>query len=179
MTTSDRRPGAADAPASDRLPVVVVGAGVMGALWIRMLAGSPHAALVGVVDLDVPLAESAVRAAGLDGIAVGASVAEVAARSGARAVVNVTVPQAHRVVNEQALRAGLPVLCEKPLAPTVAEALRQVALADITGGLLMVSQSRRYFTHLTAFREAVAQVGPLAVVHAQFLHEDHEPGFRE
>lgn len=134
---------------------------------------------MGVVDLDVPLAESAVRAAGLDGIAVGASVAEVAARSGARAVVNVTVPQAHRVVNEQALRAGLPVLCEKPLAPTVAEALRQVALADITGGLLMVSQSRRYFTHLTAFREAVAQVGPLAVVHAQFLHEDHEPGFRE
>ncbi len=67
MTTSDRRPGAADAPASDRLPVVVVGAGVMGALWIRMLADSPHAALVGVVDLDVPLAESAVRAAGPTG----------------------------------------------------------------------------------------------------------------
>ena len=71
-----------------------------------------------------------------------------------------TVPQAHRVVNEQALRAGLPVLCEKPLAPTVAEALRQVALADVTGGLLMVSQSRRYFNHLAAFRGAVARARP-------------------
>jgi myo-inositol 2-dehydrogenase/D-chiro-inositol 1-dehydrogenase len=180
MTDLREHPAAGSAAADDaRLPVVVVGAGAMGGAWIRMLAGSPHARPVGVVDLDVPLAESAVRAAGLDGIPVGSSVAEVAARSGAEAVVNVTVPQAHRVVNEEALRAGLPVLCEKPLAPTVAEALRQVALADLTGGLLMVSQSRRYFDHLHAFRDAVAQVGPLAVVHAQFLHEDHEPGFRE
>lgn len=161
-----------------RLPVVVVGAGAMGGEWIRMLARSPHAVPVGVVDLDVALAASTAAAAGLD-VVVGASVAEVAERSGAEAVINVTVPQAHRVVNEEALRAGFPVLCEKPLAPTVAEALRQVALADVTGGLLMVSQSRRYFTHLTAFRSAVRALGPLATVNAQFFHADHEPGFRE
>lgn len=165
------------APAS-RLPVVVVGAGAMGGDWIRMLARSPHAEPVGVVDLDVDLAASAVASAGLDAV-VGGSVVEVAERSGAAAVINVTVPQAHRVVNEQALRAGLPVLCEKPLAPTVADALRQVALADLTGALLMVSQSRRYFTHLTAFRDAVGRLGPLGAVTAQFYHADHEPGFRE
>ncbi|WP_187270645.1 Gfo/Idh/MocA family protein [Lacisediminihabitans profunda] len=163
----------------DRLPVVVVGAGAMGTAWIRMLATSPHAVPVGVVDLDLDLAASAVATLGLDGAVVGDSVAEVAERAGAAAVVNVTVPQAHRIVNEQALRAGLPVLCEKPLAPTVAEALRQVAIADLTGGLLMVSQSRRYFNHLAAFRDAVEQLGPLAAVHAQFFHADHEPGFRE
>jgi len=169
------RPGA---PA-DRLPVVVVGAGAMGREWIRMLAASPHAQPVGVVDLDLGLAESAVASFGLADAVVGASVAEVAERAGAEAVVNVTVPQAHRVVNEEALRAGFPVLCEKPLAPTVAEALRQVALADLTGGLLMVSQSRRYFNHLAAFRGAVRELGPLAAVHAEFFHADHEPGFRE
>jgi predicted dehydrogenase len=163
----------------DRLPVVVVGAGAMGKAWLRMLATSPFAVPVGVVDLDLDLAASAVESVGLDGVVVGASVAEVAEHAGAEAVVNVTVPQAHRVVNEQALRAGLPVLCEKPLAPTVAEALRQVALADLTGGLLMVSQSRRYFNHLAAFRDAVGALGPLAAVHAQFFHADHEPGFRE
>jgi predicted dehydrogenase len=163
----------------DRLPVVVVGAGAMGREWIRMLATSPHAVPVGVVDLDLDLAASAVATLGLEGAVVGDSVAEVAQRAGAEAVVNVTVPQAHRIVNEQALRAGLPVLCEKPLAPTVAEALRQVAIADITGELLMVSQSRRYFNHLAAFRDAVRQLGPLAAVHAQFFHADHEPGFRE
>lgn len=163
----------------ERLPVVVVGAGAMGGEWIRMLARSPYAVAVGVVDLDVELAASTVASAGLDGVVVGDSVAEVAERAGAAAVINVTVPQAHRAVNEQALRAGLPVLCEKPLAPTVAEALRQVALADVTGELLMVSQSRRYFNHLAAFRDAVGALGPLAAVTAQFFHADHEPGFRE
>ena len=163
----------------DRLPVVVVGAGAMGKEWLRMLAASPHARTVGLVDLDLELAESAVSSLGLEGVSVGASVPEVAERAGAVAVINVTVPQAHSVVNEQALRAGLPVLCEKPLAPTVAEALRQVALADLTGGLLMVSQSRRYFNHLAAFREVVGALGALGTVNAQFFHEDHEPGFRE
>lgn len=175
MTDSIERPS----PAEGRLPVVVVGAGAMGGEWIRMLARSPHAEAVGVVDLDVGLAASTAASAGLPDVVVGASVAEVAARSGAAAAINVTVPQAHRVVNEQALRAGLPVLCEKPLAPTIAEALRQVALADVTGELLMVSQSRRYFTHLAAFREAVRSLRPLATVTAQFFHADHEPGFRE
>lgn len=163
----------------ERLPVVVVGAGAMGGEWIRMLARSPQATTVGVVDLDLSLAAATVRSVGLEGVVLGTSVAEVAKHSGAEAVINVTVPQAHRIVNEQALRAGLPVLCEKPLAPTVAEALRQVALADLVGGLLVVSQSRRYFNHLAAFRSAVGALGPAAVVHAEFFHADHEPGFRE
>ncbi|OIH98547.1 MULTISPECIES: Gfo/Idh/MocA family protein [unclassified Curtobacterium] len=163
----------------DRLPVVVVGAGAMGGDWIRMLAASPVAEPVGVVDLDLDAARRATASAGLPDAVVGTSVSDVAGASGARAVVNVTVPQAHRVVNEEALRAGYPVLCEKPLAPTVAEALAQVALADLTGNLLVVSQSRRYFRHLTAFRAAVAAVGPLGAVGARFFHADHEPGFRE
>ncbi|WP_260857343.1 Gfo/Idh/MocA family protein [Microbacterium sp. 1.5R] len=168
----------AEAPAG-RLPVVVVGAGAMGGEWLRMLARSAFAEPVGVVDLDVDLATRTVASIGLTDAAVGSSLADVVERSGARAVINVTVPQAHRVVNEEAMRAGLPVLCEKPLAPTVAEALRQVALADLTGGLLMASQSRRYFRHLAAFRDATASLGALGAVHAQFFHEDHEPGFRE
>ena len=174
--------GVATAPivsGGDRLSVVVVGAGAMGGEWLRMLATSEIAVAVGIVDLDVELAHRTAASIGLDGVVIGSSVAEVARLSGAEAVVNVTVPQAHGVVNEEAMRAGLPVLCEKPLAPTVAEALRQVALADITGELLMVSQSRRYFPHLAVFREAVGRLGALAAVSADFFHEDHEPGFRE
>ncbi|RIJ58633.1 gfo/Idh/MocA family oxidoreductase, partial [Clavibacter phaseoli] len=77
MTDVRENPASPSGADDARLPVVVVGAGAMGGAWIRMLADSPHAAPVGVVDLDVPLAESAVRDAGLDGVAVGASVAEV------------------------------------------------------------------------------------------------------
>ena len=39
--------------AEHRLPVAVVGAGAMGGAWIRMLAASPVAVVVGVVDLAV------------------------------------------------------------------------------------------------------------------------------
>lgn len=163
---------------SERLPVVVVGAGVMGREWAQMLSTSPHARLVGVVDLDAELAAAVVHEITPDAVH-GPDLADVVERSSAAAVINVTVPNAHRVVNEQALRLGLPVLCEKPLAPTLSGALRQVALADVTGQLLMVSQSRRYFNHLTALRDAVSELGALGVVTQEFFHEDHEPGFRE
>jgi predicted dehydrogenase len=178
MTATVQQPGRQQT-AADRLPVIVVGAGAMGGDWMKMVAAAPTARLVGVVDLDLDVADAAVRRAGVDGVLTGDSLEDVARRTGALGVINVTVPQAHRVVNEQALRAGLPVLCEKPLAPTVAEALRQVALANVTEGLLMVSQSRRYNSHLAAFRSVIRELGPLATVTADFFHEDHEPGFRE
>lgn len=164
---------------SERLPVIVVGAGAMGREWLRLLTHNEHADPVGIVDLDLDLATAAAAQVGLEAAVVGSDLADVVTRSAAAAVINVTVPNAHRVVNEQALRLGLPVLSEKPLAPTLSEALRQVAIADVTGGLLMVSQSRRYFNHLTALRDAVGRLGPLGTITQEFFHEDHEPGFRE
>ena len=73
-----------------------------------MLTASDTAEVVGIVDLDQDLARSAAASSGLTGIAVGSSVAEVAARSGAQALVNVTVPRAHLPVTVEALFAGLP-----------------------------------------------------------------------
>ncbi|MFJ6677884.1 Gfo/Idh/MocA family protein [Microbacterium sp. NPDC091382] len=160
-----------------RLRVALVGAGAMGGEWLRMLAASSIAVPVAVVDLDIESARRTCGSAGLD-VATGRSLTEVE-DAGTEAVINVTVPQAHRIVNEQAMRAGLPVLCEKPLAPTVSEALRQVALANVTGQLLMVSQSRRYFGPLATFATVAREVGPVNTILADFFHEDHEPGFRE
>jgi predicted dehydrogenase len=144
-----------------------------------MLASCANAALVGLVDLDLMLARKVIDDEALTGVVVGSSLEEVAGRTDAGAVINVTVPQAHRVVNETALRAGLHVLCEKPLGLTLGDALRQVALADLTRGLLMVSQSRRYFNNLSALRDAVQQLGALGTITTEFFHCDHEPGFRE
>lgn len=161
------------------LLVVVVGAGGMGREWIRLVSRSTDVSLVGIVDLDRELASAAAEECGVSDVPIATSVTEMCESEHVEAVINVTVPQAHGIVNEEALRAGLYVLCEKPLAVTLQEAIRQVAVADATGGLLMVSQSRRYFNHLSALRQAVSQLGPIALVSAQFFHEDHEPGFRE
>ncbi|MEL5990835.1 Gfo/Idh/MocA family protein [Microbacterium phosphatis] len=161
------------------LRIVQVGAGGMGRAWLRTIAAEPGAELVGLVDLNVDAARSALADHGLEGVAVGTSVAEVAAATDADAVVNVTVPVAHLPVNVEALAAGLPVLCEKPAAPTVADAIRQAAAAEAHGRLLMISQSRRYYAALDALRDEVAGLGAIGSVVTEFYKAPHFGGFRE
>jgi predicted dehydrogenase len=106
-------------------------------------------------------------------------VSAVAGESGAQAVIDVTVPPAHHAVNTEALFAGLPVLCEKPIAPTVAETLSLAAAAEVTGQLLMTSQSRRYYPVLAELKDALARLGEIGVVTTEFFKAPHFGGFRD
>lgn len=160
------------------LRVVLVGAGNMGRAWMRVLGESPDVALVGLVDLDVDLADRAATEHGLD-VVVGAALAEVAAASGAQAVIDVTVPPAHHAVNTEALFLGLPVLCEKPIAPTVAETLSLIAAEEVSGQLLMTSQSRRYYPQLARLKAVVASLGEVGFVTTEFFKGPHFGGFRD
>jgi predicted dehydrogenase len=95
------------------------------------------------------------------------------------AVINVTVPAAHHAVTTEALFLGLPVLSEKPAAPTVAVALSLAAAAEVTGQLLMISQSRRYLHGLDAFREQAIGIGPIGMLSCNFFKAPHFGGFRD
>ena len=161
------------------LRVVLVGAGEMGRTWITSILASPDVELVGLVDLDVSLAERRLAEAGVPGVVIGTSCSAVALQTGAHAVINVTVPAAHHPVNVEALFAGLPVLCEKPIAPTLAQAISLAGAAEASGQLLMVSQSRRYFRGIAAFRDQVSTLGDLAVAETSFYKAPHFGGFRE
>ncbi|GAA4773360.1 Gfo/Idh/MocA family protein [Microbacterium gilvum] len=161
------------------LRVVQVGAGGMGRAWIGAISRHDDTELVGLVDLDLGTARAALDDAGLAGVAVGTSASEVAAAVSADAVVNVTVPGAHLPVNVEALAAGYPVLCEKPAAPTVADALRQAAAAQVHGRLLMISQSRRYFDGFAALRAQTARLGALGAVATEFFKAPRFGGFRD
>ncbi len=151
----------------------------MGRTWLRTIAAETGAELVGLVDLNLDTAHEALAEVGSEGVAVGTSVAEIARETGADAVIDVTVPVAHQAVNREALAAGLPVLCEKPAAPTIADALRQAATAAVHGELLMISQSRRYFAALDALRDEVATLGRLGSVVVEFYKAPRFGGFRE
>lgn len=161
------------------LRIVQVGAGAMGRAWLHNLAESPDAQLVGLADLDTGLARAAALDTGHGEVAVAASLSELLDEVEADAVVNVTVPAAHRSVSETALRRGLPVLCEKPLAETVAVGLSMAAAADLTDRLLMVSQSRRYWRHLDTLRGLLGQVGAIGTVDCSFRKAPRFGGFRE
>ena len=90
-----------------------------------------------------------------------------------------TVPVAHPKVSVDALLRGLPVLCEKPLAETVRECLAMVAASEVSGKLLMVSQSRRYFRAGAAFGRQLAELGTIGSLSCEFFKAPHFSGFRE
>lgn len=161
------------------LRLVQVGAGAMGRAWLRTIRESPDAELVGLVDLDLAAARQAADDNGFPRVPVAISLEEVLERVDADAVVNVTVPTAHRTVAIGALRAGLPVLSEKPMAESVGSALAMIAAAERNGRLLMVSQSRRYFRQLTAIRELISGIGTIGLVHCELFRGNHFGGFRE
>lgn len=161
------------------LRVVLVGAGGMGTAWAATITASPDAELVGVVDLNEDAARAAAEKAGRPEVVTGTGAVEVIAAARAEAVVNATVPEAHHPVNVAALFAGVPVLCEKPIAPTVSQALSLVAAAEVSGQLLMVSQSRRYYATLARFRQQVASLGALGILATEFFKAPRFGGFRE
>jgi predicted dehydrogenase len=135
-----------------RLPVGVVGVGVLGRHHARHFAGNASATLAGVYDIDPARARA------------------VASEYGTRAyddldrllgdvrAVSVAVPTpAHFEVGMQALGRGVAVLMEKPMAAALPEADRLVAEAARHGVPLQVG-------HIERFNRAVRAAKP-------FLHD--------
>ena len=148
-------------------------------MWLELLAATEDVELVGVIDLSVEGARSAVAHAGVAGVAVAATLAELLETTTADALVNVTIPAAHHAVTSDALLRGLAVLSEKPVAPTIAEALSLAATSEATGRLLMVSQSRRYYNSIAAFRDQIAGLGRIGTMSTEFALAPRFGGFRD
>ncbi len=173
------------------LRIVQIGAGGMGRAWLRVLADSTDVELVGIVDLDEEAAKRGALEYGDSALPVARHLGEVLDRISERggpgadeasqvdAVLNVTIPIAHHAVSSDALNRGLPVLSEKPAAPTVAEALSLGAVSSETGRLLMISQSRRYYRNLDVFKTELGRLGPVGILTNDFFKAPHFGGFRE
>ncbi|WP_433516907.1 Gfo/Idh/MocA family protein [Nonomuraea sp. CA-143628] len=164
---------------ADPLRVVIVGAGGMGRAWLSTVTGSPEVLLMGIADLNVALAREVADSAGLPDLPVGADAVALARQTGAQALINVTIPEAHHPVTTEALFAGLPVLGEKPVAENVSRALSMAAAAEATGELFMVSQSRRWNPQLAALRGMTARLGAIGTVSTAFFRSERFGGFRD
>lgn len=158
--------------------VIVVGAGGMGRAWMDTIARRPDTRVSAIVDVIPGAARSAADARGWDVPAV-TSVDEALSLGSADMLLNVTVPEAHLSVSTASLRAGVPVLSEKPVTPTVYEALLLTGLSDATGVLLATSQSRRHLPGLRAFRDALRSLGGAGQLDAQFFQNPRFGGFRD
>lgn len=92
--------------------IAVLGCGRIGVMHAQNIAAHPRAALAAVQDIN-PAAAQAVSAA--TGAPVFATAAEIFASPDVDAVLIATATDTHADLLEQAVAAGKPVLCEKPI----------------------------------------------------------------
>jgi UDP-N-acetylglucosamine 3-dehydrogenase len=122
----------------EQLRAAVIGAGAMGRNHVRLLAGMAGVSLVAVLDSDKG---RALAAAGPVGAVALTSLDDLPAVD--VAVVATPTPS-HTEAAEMLIGRGASVLVEKPLAPSVEEAERLVALADSAGVTLAVGHIERF-----------------------------------
>jgi myo-inositol 2-dehydrogenase / D-chiro-inositol 1-dehydrogenase len=146
------------------LRVGVIGAGIMGADHAATLRRFVRGAEVtAVADVDPARA----KAAAGDGSAYDDAAALIADRD-VDAVVIASHDSVHAEQVVAAVRAGKPVLCEKPLAPTLAAGRRVLADIGTDGeGLLSLGFMRRFDPGYAALRRAIddGTVGAPVLVH--------------
>jgi UDP-N-acetylglucosamine 3-dehydrogenase len=124
-----------------KLRVGLVGLGMMGRNHLRVISTHPETVLAAVADLDPTALEAAVAQTGATGYADPLTMIREA---DIEAVVIAAPTTAHVPLALAAIERGLPVLVEKPLAATHAEALEIVAAGRAKGVPVQVGHVERY-----------------------------------
>lgn len=139
-------------PAGDGIiRVGLVGLGTMGRNHLRVLSSRPDVQLAAVAD---PAAENLARAVAQTGAIGFADPLAMIARHALDAVVIAAPTSAHVGLALAAIARGIAVLVEKPLAPTLDEALQIAAASRATGVPVLVG-------HVERFNPAVRELGRL------------------
>ena len=153
--------------------IAVAGAGTIGLAHMAVLRASASCELAAVVDPS-PAAQTHADAAG---VPLFKSLAELLAKARPDAVVLATPNPLHVPQGLECIEARLPMLLEKPIAPTVAEALQLVAAVDRARAKVLIGHHRAHSPIMAKARDVVASgvLGQLVAVtgSATFLKPDH------
>ena len=136
---------------STQLKGIVVGAGAMGQNHARQVAIAPDLQLLAVVDPDPARRKAVAERYGTTGVASLEDALKLKPDFAIIASPNVF----HAEQGVHALGAGVPVLIEKPIASTLAEADRLIAAAEQASRILMVGQVERFNPVVTAALSAL------------------------
>jgi len=137
------------------LGIAVVGAGRIGTLRARLAAKHPSVSFLAISDRDPARARSLAQQAGAD-FHSGDNI-EIISRPEVNAVIVSTPEGEHAAAVCKALELGKPVLVEKPIALTLADADRILATLKQTGGSLRIGYSRRFKECFLRAKEQMVQ----------------------
>jgi predicted dehydrogenase len=136
------------------LRIGIVGAGnIFERGYLPALLQTDAVQVTAVTDLETDRTAAAIER--LPGAVAEVSAAALVARDDVDAVLVLTPTDTHADLAIAALEAGRDVLCEKPMARSVATAARMAEVASQTGRRLMVGQTRRFDERWTTMYEAV------------------------
>jgi predicted dehydrogenase len=142
--------------------IAVAGAGYIGLAHMEVAKKSPTCVLSAVVD-PAPAAESVAARAG---VPLYKSLEELIAADRPDGVILATPNQLHVEHALKCIDARLPMLLEKPIAPTVEEAERLIGIADASGAKILIGHHRAHSPIMAKAKEVVDRgtLGPLVAV---------------
>src|SRR6516164_4140382 len=138
----------------------LIGVGRIGVFHASTLRGLPGVDSLTITDADL---ERARQVAGEFGAQTAGSVAELL-EGGVDALVIATVTSAHPELIKRGVQAGVPVFCEKPVAPDVDGTLDVIKAASGSAAGVQIGFQRRFDEGFRAAREA-ARSGSLGWLH--------------
>jgi predicted dehydrogenase len=142
--------------------IAVAGAGYIGAEHIRAVQGSPTCTLSAVVDPSPAAADVAAKA----GVPLYSSLDELFDKDRPDGVVLATPNRLHVEHALKCMQAGVPMLLEKPIAPTVAEAEALVNKADESNAKVLIGHHRAHSPIMARAKELIdeGRLGKLVAV---------------
>lgn len=151
----------------------LVGAGRIGRLHARNVAGLDGLRLVAVADADPAASEACAAELGCDVVAVD----ELLSSAAVDAVLVCSPPGAHAAQIALAAGAGKHVFCEKPLADDLTAADAALSAVEQAGVVLQVGYNRRFDRNFGAVRAAVdsGRVGTICLVRISSRDPDPPP----
>ena len=153
--------------------IAVAGAGYIGLAHMGVVRASTTCTLSAVVD-PAPTATAHAESAG---VPLYTSLASLFAEDKPDGVILATPNQLHLAHALECIEARLPMLLEKPIAPTVAEAQQLVEAADAARARILIGHHRAHSAIMVKARQVVASgvLGRLVGVmgSATFLKPDH------
>ena len=147
----------------------VIGTGIIACKFAEAVECLDDAEIVAVSNRTLSKAQAYAERFGIE--TVYASNDELLADERVDAVYVATLNIQHYEVTKQALQAGKPVLCEKPLVMTTAEAEDLVATARENNVLLAENLWTRFLPIYDRLREIIAEggIGEVRVIHADYF----------
>ena len=160
-----------------RTRIAVAGAGAIGQAHMQAARSSARCLLSAVVD-PAPAARAR---AGEFGVPCFASIDELIAKDRPDGMILATPNALHVEHALTCIAAGLPMLIEKPVAPSVADARRLIAVADACGARILVGHHRAHSPIMAKARQVVDSgvLGKLVAVTGSAMFHKPDAYFEE